>query len=114
MTVLDHELRRFGRRTVRELVIVGGGLAVVASEIVRPGPVDPGNLIVYIVATLLFALRCFAARAAGVGASIGACVQQWPHLRLCEVTPETLALLPLVRLPAGPASTMPRCQVRAS
>ncbi|HEY0137702.1 MAG TPA: hypothetical protein VGB85_26635 [Nannocystis sp.] len=95
MIVLDHALPSLGGRTVRELIVVAGGLAIVAAECLRPGPVDVGNLIVYVVATLLFALRCFAARAAGVGACIGAIVQQWPNLRLGEVTPETLAILPL-------------------
>ena len=81
---------------MRELVIVGGGLAIIADEIAYPGSVDLGNLIVYVLATLLFALRFFAARAAAVGACIGAIVQQWPHLRLGEPTAETMALLPLV------------------
>jgi hypothetical protein len=93
--VLDHEVPWSGGRTVRELIVVAGGLTIVAAECLRPGPVDVGNLIVYVAATLLFALRFFAARAAGVGACIGACVQQWPNLRLGEVTPETLAVLPL-------------------
>ena len=43
----------------------------------------------------LFLLRFFVARAAAVGACIGAIVQQWPHLRSGDITPETLALVPL-------------------
>ncbi len=96
MALLDHELRWCGGRTPRELLIVGGGLGLIAAELLASRPPDLGNLIVYVVATLLFALRFFAARAAGVGACIGAIVQQWPHLRLGEVTAETAAVLPLL------------------
>jgi hypothetical protein len=96
MSFLDHELRWAAGRTVRELVIVGGGLGIIAAELLRPGSPDPGNLIVYVAATALFALRFFAARAAAVASCIGAIVQQWPNLRLGEVNPETAALLPLL------------------
>ncbi|MBL8973280.1 MAG: hypothetical protein JNK56_22025 [Myxococcales bacterium] len=95
MRPLDRELPWCAGRTVRELLAITGGLAIVAAELYRPGPVDPGNLAVYVLATLLLAVRWFAARAAAVGACIGAIVQQWPHLRGGEVTVETLALLPL-------------------
>ncbi|MBK7829179.1 hypothetical protein [Nannocystis sp.] len=95
MSFLDRELSWCAGRTVRELLVVAGGTAIVIAEVVRPGPVDIGNLAVYLLATLLLLLRFFAARAAAVGACIGAIVQQWPHLRHGEVTLETLALLPL-------------------
>ena len=93
---LDHELRGCAGRTVRELIVIGGGLGILAEEVLRRGPPDVGNLIVYVAATLLFALRFFAARAAAVASCIGAIVQQWPHLRLGEITPATAAVLPLV------------------
>lgn len=92
---LDRELSWCAGRTIRELLAVAGGLAIVAGEIARPGAIDPGNLAVYVLATLLLLVRFFAARAAAVGACIGAIVQQWPHLRTGEVTLETLAVLPL-------------------
>lgn len=92
---LDREVPWCAGRTIRELLAVAGGLAIVAGEIARPGAVDPGNLAVYVLATLLLMVRFFAARAAAVGACIGAIVQQWPHLRSGEVTLETLAVLPL-------------------
>ncbi len=96
LAFLDHELRWAAGRTLRELVIVGGGLGIIVAELLRPGAPDTGNLIVYVAATALFALRFFAARAAAVASCIGAIVQQWPYLRLGEVTPETAALLPLL------------------
>ena len=96
MRFLDHELRWCAGRTFRELVVGAGGLGIIVAEVLRPGPPDLGNLIVYIAATLLFAVRFFAARAAAVATCIGAIVQQWPHMRLGELTPETAAVLPLV------------------
>jgi hypothetical protein len=95
MGFLDHELRWAAGRTPRELVIIGGGLGIIVADLLRPGPPDVGNLIVYVAATALFALRFFAARAAAVASCIGAIVQQWPYLRLGEITTETAALLPL-------------------
>ncbi len=76
MSFLDRELSWCAGRTVRELLVVAGGTAIVIAEVVRPGPVDIGNLAVYLLATLLLLLRFFAARAAAVGACIGAIVQQ--------------------------------------
>jgi hypothetical protein len=96
MTLLDRELSWCAGRTVRELLVVAGGLAIIVGELARPGQVDVGNLAVYVLATLLLLLRFFAARAAAVGACIGAIVQQWPHLRAGDITPETLAVLPLL------------------
>lgn len=96
MGFLDHELRWAAGRTPRELVIVGGGLGFIFADLLQPGRPDVGNLLVYVAATSLFAARFFAARAAVVATCIGAIVQQWPHLRLGEVTPETAALLPLL------------------
>lgn len=93
MKLLDRELLL--GRTARELVCIAGGVGVSIFEVLRPGPVDWPNLAVYVVATALFVLRFYAARAAGVAACIGALVQQWPHLRDGEVTWETLGLLPL-------------------
>lgn len=95
MTFLDRELPCCAGRTPRELLALTGGAAIIVGELIRPGTVDIGNLAVYVLATLLLLLRCFIARAAAVGACIGAIVQQWPHLRSGDITPETLALLPL-------------------
>lgn len=96
MVLLDREIQWCAGRTVRELLVLAGGLAIIAGDILRPGPPDWGNLAVYVGATALLAVRFFAARAAAVGACIGAIVQQWPHLRLGRVDLETLAVLPLV------------------
>lgn len=96
MGFLDHELRWAAGRTPRELVVIGGGLGIIVQDLLDPGPPDVGNLLVYVAATSLFALRFFAARAAAVATCIGAIVQQWPHLRLGEVTPETAAVLPVL------------------
>ena len=96
MLFLDRELPHCGGRSVRELLVVAGGLWIIASDLARPGPPDVGNLLVYVGATLLPALRFFAARAAAAGACIGAIVQQWPHLRLGEWDAETLAVVPVV------------------
>lgn len=93
MTFLDRELLL--GRTARELVFILGGAAISIFEVVRPGAVDWPNLAVYVLATVLFAARFFAARAAAVATCIGAIVQQWPHLRHGEVTWETLAVLPI-------------------
>lgn len=82
-------------RTARELVCIAGGVAISVFELVRPGHIDWPNLAVYVLATALFALRFYAARAACVAACIGAIVQQWPHLREGLVTWETLGLFPL-------------------
>jgi len=95
MIFLDREVAWCAGRTLRELLAVAGGLAIIAAEFIRPGAPDWGNLAVYVVATLLLATRFFAARAAAVGACIGAIVQQWPHLRLGDVDVETLAVLPV-------------------
>ena len=51
MRPLDRELPWCAGRTVRELLAITGGLAIVAAELYRPGPVDPGNLAVYVLAT---------------------------------------------------------------
>jgi hypothetical protein len=96
MSLLDREVAWCAGRTVRELIAVAGGLGLVVAEVVRPGVPDGGNLAVYVVATALLAARFFAARAAAVGACIGAIVQQWPHLRLGDLDLETLAVLPVV------------------
>ncbi|WAS94307.1 hypothetical protein [Nannocystis punicea] len=94
MTFFDREF--ILGRTPRELVCILGGLAIITFELVRPSPVDVPNLLVYVVATALFAVRFYAARAAAVAACLGAVVQQWPHLRFGEVDWETLGLFPLV------------------
>ena len=94
MTSFDREV--FLGRTPRELVCIAGGLAITTFELVRPLPVDWPNLAVYVGATLLFAARFYAARAAAVAACLGAVVQQWPSLRFGEVDWETLAVFPLV------------------
>lgn len=95
MSFLDREVAWCAGRTLREIIAVAGGLAITAAEFIRPGKPDWGNLAVYVVATLLLATRFFAARAAAVGACIGAIVQQWPYLRLGDVDVETLAVLPV-------------------
>jgi hypothetical protein len=95
MAFLDRELAWCAGRTIRELIVLAGGLAIIAVELLRPGTPDWGNLAVYVLATLFLVARFFPARAAAVGACIGAIVQQWPYLRLGDVDVETLALLPL-------------------
>lgn len=96
MALLDREVKWCAGRTLRELLVLAGGLAIVADEVLDPGAPDWGNLAVYVGATLLLLLRFFAARAAAVAACIGAIVQQWPYLRLGHLDLDTLAVLPLV------------------
>lgn len=96
MTFFDREW--IFRRTPRELVCILGGLGIITFELVRPLPVDWPNMAVYVFATLAFAVRFYAARAAAVATCIGALVQQWPHLRFGDVDWETLGLLPLLAL----------------
>lgn len=95
MAFLDREIKWCAGRTLRELLVLAGGLAIIAGEFIRAGGPDWGNLAVYVGATALMFVRFFAARAAAVGACIGAIVQQWPYLRLGDVDVETLAVLPL-------------------
>ncbi|MCB9754174.1 MAG: hypothetical protein H6713_29885 [Myxococcales bacterium] len=54
----------------------------------------------YILATLAFAARVYFARAAAVGACVGALAQQWPHLRfgLERADIWTLGVLPLAAI----------------
>lgn len=96
MTLLDRELLL--GRTARELVFILGGAAFSIFEVVRPGEIDWPNLTVYVLATLLFAARFYAARAAAVATCIGALAQQWPHVRHGEVTWETLGVLPIAAI----------------
>jgi len=97
--VLDRDISWAGHRSVRELVILFGGIALTSVE-ATSGNVDVGNLIVYAGATLVFASRFYLARAVAVGACIGAIVQQWPHLRFGVeyANIHTLAVLPLLAI----------------
>lgn len=99
MRWIDDKVPYTGGRTPRELVILGGGIALCTLTLMH-GHVDWGNLCVYAGATLAFGLRFYLARAIGVGACIGAIAQQWPHLRygLDHANVETLAVLPLVTI----------------
>ncbi len=99
MKFLDRDVPWAGHRSVRELIILSGGIALTTAE-ATSGYVDVGNLIVYAGATLVFASRFYLARAVAVGACIGAIVQQWPHLRfgLGHANVETLAVLPLLAI----------------
>ncbi|MCA9693743.1 MAG: hypothetical protein R3A51_01540 [Nannocystaceae bacterium] len=97
---LDHNVSWAGDRSVRELIAIAGGLALCTYEFVDPRGVDVGNLIVYVLATGLFALRVYFARAAAVGACVGALAQQWPHLR-GDITGgdlETYGVFPLLAI----------------
>jgi hypothetical protein len=98
MRWLDHEVPNTGGRSVRELIILSGGLALTIGELLRPGGPDIGNWLVYAGATLLFGVRFYLARAVAVGACVGAIAQQWPHLRHGFVDVETLAVLPLAAI----------------
>lgn len=100
MRWLDREIPGTCGRSVRELVILTGGVALSTWEVTREGGPDLGNLAVYVGATLLFAARFYLARAVAVGSCIGASAQQWPHLRhgLAEADVETLAVFPVVAL----------------
>lgn len=100
MRWLDREIPRTGGRSVRELVILAGGVALSIWEVTRAGGPDLGNLLVYAGATLLFALRFYLARAVAAGACVGAIVQQWPYLRygLGQADAETLAVFPVLAL----------------
>lgn len=93
MTLLDREVLL--GRTPRELVFILAGAGLSIAEFIRPGHVDWPNLAVYVLATLAFAARFYAARAAAVATCIGAIAQQWPHLRTGDVDLGTLAVLPL-------------------
>jgi len=99
MRWLDHIVPRTGGRSVREVIVLAGGLALCTAELTSQHP-DIGNAIVYIGATLVFALRFYLARAIGVGACIGAIAQQWPNLRygLDHADAMTLGVFPLVTI----------------
>ncbi|MEZ4381873.1 MAG: hypothetical protein R3A79_11010 [Nannocystaceae bacterium] len=100
MRWLDHEVPRTGGRSVRELIILTGGLALTIGELVRPGGPDVGNWLVYAGATALFGVRFYLARAVAVGACVGAIAQQWPYLRggLEHASLETLAVFPVAAI----------------
>jgi hypothetical protein len=98
MSWLHHEVSWAGNRSVHELLITGAGVTLCTVELTSRGGPDVGNAIVYISATLLFALRFYLARAIGVGACIAAIAQQWPNLRygLDHADVMTLGVLPLL------------------
>ncbi|MGB1013255.1 MAG: hypothetical protein ACPG4T_03895 [Nannocystaceae bacterium] len=99
MLFLDSDVSWAGHRSVRELLLLLGGISLTVAE-ATSSYIDVGNLIVYAGATLVFASRFYLARAVAVGACIGAIAQQWPHLRsgLEHATMETLAVLPLLAI----------------
>lgn len=92
MIFLDREVLL--GRTVRELLVILGGVSITALDFLHGRP-DWPNVAVYVLATALFAARFYAARAAAVAACVGALAQQWPHLREGMVDWLTLGLLPL-------------------
>ncbi len=98
--LLDRDLAWAGGRSPRELIILAGGLALCCSELLDPRALDVGNFLVYVLATAAFAVRVYFARAAAVGACVGALAQQWPHLRfgLDHVDAGTLGVFPLLAL----------------
>lgn len=95
---LHHEVSWARGRSVHELLLIGAGVTLCTVHLAQPGTPDVGNTIVYIAATLLFALRFYLARAIGVGTCIAAIAQQWPHLRygLDHADVMTLGILPLL------------------
>ncbi len=100
MQFLDSDVGWAGHRSVRELLILLGGVGLTVGEYVRPGGPDIGNFIVYAGATVVFASRFYLARAVAVGACIGAIAQQWPHLRygMEAANLETTAIFPLIAI----------------
>jgi hypothetical protein len=99
LNFLDRDVDWAGARSPRELIVLAGGIALCVAEAMSARP-DIGNLLVYVLATVMFGIRAYFARAAAVGACIGALAQQWPHLRagLHAVDPMTLGLVPLAAL----------------
>ncbi len=97
---LDRDLAWAGGRSPRELLILAGGVALCCSELLDPRTLDLGNFLVYVLATVAFAVRVYFARAAAVGACVGALAQQWPHLRfgLEHVNLATLGVFPLLAI----------------
>ncbi len=100
MRWLDHTVPNTGGRSIRELLVLAGGIALSTWELSREGGPDVGNAIVYVGATLLFALRFYLARAIGVGACIAAIAQQWPNLRYGAEQADlmTLGVFPLLAI----------------
>lgn len=70
MKVLDTPIRPLNR-TVRELLLIAGGLAFCAFELTRPDT-NPWHLGVFVAGTGLFALRFFAARVVAIGVLLSA------------------------------------------
>ncbi len=80
MKVLDTPLRPLLGRTVREVILVAGGLTICAFELDRPTP-SPWNLGVFGAGTALFAMRFFAARVVVIGVLLSAIAAQLSALR---------------------------------
>ncbi len=100
MNILDRNVSWAADRSVRELIVLLGGVTLCTVEWTRIGGPDIGNFLVYVGATALFASRFYLARAVAVGACIGAIVQQWPHLRYGSSAAdlETTAVLPVLAI----------------
>jgi hypothetical protein len=67
-------------RTGRELILIGGGLAICLVELARP-QISPWNLGVFGVGTALFAARFFAARVVVIGVLLSAVASCFSGLR---------------------------------
>jgi hypothetical protein len=80
MKVLDTPLRPLAGRTLREAIIVGGGLGACAYEL-RSGSPNPWHLGVFAVGTAMFALRFFAARVVAIGVLLSAIAAHLANLR---------------------------------
>jgi hypothetical protein len=83
MLGLDRPVPFARGRTVRELVLLSLGVGYVAYELLQPDTMWL-NVAIYSLATVLFALRFFPARALGVGVALGALAQRLPDLRLAD------------------------------
>lgn len=66
-TTIDTPIQRIYDRTPRELLILCGGLAMCFFELTKPTATNPFFLGFYVTATVLFALRFFPTRVAGIG-----------------------------------------------
>ncbi len=90
MTGLDRPLRPLLGRTVRELILVAGGLTICAFELARP-TLNPWHLGVFGAGTALFAVRFFAARVVAMGVLLSAIAAHLSSLRYGAAwTPSTL------------------------
>jgi hypothetical protein len=75
-------------RTLRELILIAGGLVICATELARDGT-NPWHLAVFVAGTALLAMRFFAARVVAIGVLLSAIAAHLSNLRYGDGWTET-------------------------